>query len=264
MAAYVYASCGVWESTTDVVFGGHCLIAENGALLAESRRFQRDDVLLTADVDLDRLRADRVRTNSFGDAQLYVARSRELRARSPFSLPRRAELSPTDLRRPIDAHPFVPKEGEQLRERCEEIFQTQVAGLAKRLEHIGKPRDGHRHLRRPRFDAGPAGGLQDDGCPRRAARRASCAFTLPGFGTSNRTRDNARALMRHLGVTAREVDIRPLCLEEWKALGHQPFGIALDGLTRRGVHGSAAVACRPTAATTSSSRTSRPACAPAC
>jgi len=63
--AYVYASCGVWESTTDVVFGGHCLIAENGVLLAESRRFQRDDVLLTADVDIDRLRADRIRTKQF-------------------------------------------------------------------------------------------------------------------------------------------------------------------------------------------------------
>src|SRR5262245_41989270 len=72
MAAYVYASCGVWESTTDVVFGGHDLIAENGTLLAESERFQRDDVLLTADIDLDRLRADRMRTNSFGDANLYA------------------------------------------------------------------------------------------------------------------------------------------------------------------------------------------------
>ena len=72
IAGYVYASCGVWESTTDVVFGGHCLIAENGDLLAESRRFQRQPTLLVADVDLDRLRADRLRTNSFGDAQLYV------------------------------------------------------------------------------------------------------------------------------------------------------------------------------------------------
>src|SRR5262249_22124657 len=66
MAAYVYSSCGVWESTTDVVFGGHCLIAENGTLLTESTRFQRDDQLLTADIDLDRLRTDRLRTNSFG------------------------------------------------------------------------------------------------------------------------------------------------------------------------------------------------------
>src|SRR6202023_2580830 len=76
MAAYVYASCGVHESTTDVVFGGHCLIAENGSLLAESRRFQRDETLLVADVDLDRVRADRIRTNSFGDAQVYFGLQR--------------------------------------------------------------------------------------------------------------------------------------------------------------------------------------------
>src|SRR5207245_4015488 len=76
LSAYVYASCGVWESTTDVVFGGHCLIAENGVLLAEAPRFRRDETLLVADVDLDRLRADRVRTNSFGDAQLYVTPGR--------------------------------------------------------------------------------------------------------------------------------------------------------------------------------------------
>src|SRR6202011_6213779 len=98
MAAYVYASCGVWESTTDVVFGGHCLIAENGTLLAESRRFQRDDVLLAADVDLDRLRAERVRTNSFGDAQLYVAPGRGFeRLGFDLSLPG----PPADLRRPV-------------------------------------------------------------------------------------------------------------------------------------------------------------------
>src|SRR5437764_1027717 len=76
-AAYVYASCGVWESTTDVVFGGHCLIAENGTLLAESKRIQRAPALLVADVDLDRLRADRIRTNSFGDASLYSGPRRD-------------------------------------------------------------------------------------------------------------------------------------------------------------------------------------------
>ena len=108
MAAYVYASCGVWESTTDVVFGGHCLIAENGSLLAESPRFQRDNVLLSADVDLDRLRADRIRTNSFGDARLYVSGKDEFQ-RDAFELG--ATDLPNGLRRPNDAHPFVPNEG---------------------------------------------------------------------------------------------------------------------------------------------------------
>src|SRR5207245_6943068 len=136
IAAYVYASCGVSESTTDVVFGGHCLIAENGTVLAESRRFQRDDQLLVADVDLDRLRVDRLRMNSFGAISLYQGIEREF-ARVSFALERKKALK--DLRREVDAHPFVPRGKEQLRERCEEIFNIQVAGLAKRLEHIGKP-----------------------------------------------------------------------------------------------------------------------------
>jgi NAD+ synthase (glutamine-hydrolysing) len=226
LAAYVYSSCGVWESTTDVVFGGHCLVAENGTLLAESKRFQRDDVLLTADVDLDRLRIDRIRTNSFGDAGLYVGAGREF-ARLPFELDRGDP--PADLLRAVDAHPFVPQGQERLRERCEEIFHTQVAGLAKRLEHVGKPPAA----------IGISGGLDSTlallvACKTMDAlavpRDRIRAFTMPGFGTTSRTRTNAIALMRHLGVTAREVDIRPLCLEEMRALGHRPFGIDLERL----------------------------------
>jgi NAD+ synthase (glutamine-hydrolysing) len=226
MAAYVYTSCGVWESTTDVVFGGHCLIAENGNLLAESRRFQREDALLFTDVDIDRLRADRIRTNSFGDAQLYIGATREFE-RVPFTLGQAA--APRRLARPVEAHPFVPQGQEQLRERCEEIFHTQVAGLAKRLEHVGKPV----------ATIGVSGGLDSTlallvacktfdllGVPRARIH----AFTMPGFGTTARTRDNARALMGHLGVSAFEADIRRLCLEEMKALGHRPFGIDPAGL----------------------------------
>jgi NAD+ synthase (glutamine-hydrolysing) len=230
VAAYVYASCGVWESTTDVVFGGHGLIAENGTLLAESERFQRRETLLVADIDLDRLQADRLRMNSFAAWRLYGPPPRTIdrtvfRLHSDGDVPLR-----TDLRRTIDAHPFVPKGEQQLRERCEEIFQTQVAGLARRLEHIGKPP----------VAIGISGGLDSTlallvtcktldtlGVPR--GRILAC--TLPGFGTTARTRDNARALMSHLGVTARVVDIRLLCLEEWRALGHRPFGIDLAGLT---------------------------------
>jgi NAD+ synthase (glutamine-hydrolysing) len=226
IAAYIYVSCGVWESTTDVVFGGHCLIAENGTLLAESRRFQREETLLVSDVDLDRLRTDRLRTNSFGEAGLYPGRERSFR-RLPFTLERGA--APARLARDIEAHPFVPRGEERLRERCEEIFQTQVAGLARRLEHVGKPP----------VAIGISGGLDSTlallvacktmdalGQPRERVR----AFTMPGFGTTSRTRANARALMRHLGVTSHEVDIRNLCLEQMRALGHRPFGIDLAGL----------------------------------
>jgi NAD+ synthase (glutamine-hydrolysing) len=226
MAAYVYASCGVWESTTDVIFGGHCLIAENGTLLAESHRFRREETLLVADLDLDRLRADRLRTNSFGDAQLSVGVQREFE-RLPFALGDRP--APPHLARVVEAHPFVPRGEEQLRERCEEIFQTQVAGLAKRLEHIGKPVTA----------IGISGGLDSTlallvACKTMDAlevpRHRIRAISMPGYGTSSRTRSNAWALMQQLGVAATEIDIRGLCLEEMRALDHRPFGIDVGEL----------------------------------
>src|SRR5262249_14591860 len=114
---------------------------------------------------------------------------------------------PARLARQVDAHPFVPRGQEQLRERCEEIFHTQMAGLARRLEHIGKPP----------VTIGVSGGLDSTlallvacrtfdliGSPRTKIR----AFTMPGFGTTSRTRSNAHALMKELGVSAEEVDIR--------------------------------------------------------
>jgi NAD+ synthase (glutamine-hydrolysing) len=232
MAAYVYASCGVHESTTDVVFGGHCLIAENGTLLAESRRFQREDSLLAADVDLDRLRADRIRTNSFGDAQVYLGLRRDF-GHVAFRLGEKPE-PPRTLKREVEAHPFVPRGEEQLRERCEEIFHTQVAGLAKRVEHIGTPA----------VTIGISGGLDSTlallvACKTMdalgVARERIRAITMPGFGTTTRTYKNALALMRQLNVAAGEVDIRGLCLEEMKALRHKPFGIDLEGLDVNGL-----------------------------
>jgi NAD+ synthase (glutamine-hydrolysing) len=222
ISTYVYSSCGVHESTTDVVFGGHCLIAENGTLLAESKRFQREGHLLVADVDLDRMRGDRLRTNTFNDALHYELS--HVMQMVDFALEPAAQ--PLPLRRAIEAHPFVPAGQEQLRERCEEIFATQVAGLAKRLEHIGKPG----------VVLGISGGLDSTlallvtaktfdllGVP----RERITGITMPGFGTTSRTRENAHALMRQLGVTAREIDIRELCLMEMRALGHAPFGIDL-------------------------------------
>jgi NAD+ synthase (glutamine-hydrolysing) len=227
ISAYVYACSGPHESTTDVVFGGHCLIAENGVMLAESERLPHKETLLVADVDLERIRADRLRTNSFGDAHEYLETRREF-THIPFRLDRR----PFDgtLLREVVAHPFVPAGEHELPDRCEHIFNIQVAGLAKRLEHIG----------RPSVTIGVSGGLDSTlallvtcktfdllGLPRDGIR----AFTMPGFGTTLRTRDNARALMKHLGVSANEVDIRQLCLCEMLAIRHSPFGIDLAGDT---------------------------------
>jgi NAD+ synthase (glutamine-hydrolysing) len=227
MAAYIYAASGVHESTTDVVFGGHSMIAENGVLLAEAERFDRDDSLLIADIDLDRLQADRMRTNSFSDSHLYAVCRRQF-VRVSVDLPVPQLVRP--IRRIIDPHPFVPQVREELNERCHEIFQAQVAGLAKRLTHIS---DGSVAI-------GISGGLDSTlallvaaktvdalGLPRSRIK----AFTMPGFGTSSRTRTNAHAVMKHLGVSAGEIDIRGLCLEEMRLLKHRPFGIDLEGLT---------------------------------
>jgi NAD+ synthase (glutamine-hydrolysing) len=223
-AGYVYCSCGPHESSTDLVFGGHALIAENGTLLAESERFRRDDHLLVSEIDVQRLQMERQRTTSFTDTQALLA------GRTWRRLPFTVSASAPRLARPVDSHPFVPRGEEQLRERCQEIFQTQMAGLATRLEHIGKPA----------VALGISGGLDSTlallvacktfdllGVPRNQIR----ALTMPGYGTSPRTLRNAAALMRHLGVSATEIDIRALCLEEMRVLGHRPFGIPLEALT---------------------------------
>jgi NAD+ synthase (glutamine-hydrolysing) len=226
IAGYVYAASGVGESSTDLVFGGHAIIAENGVLLAESQRFLREDALLVSDIDLQRLQHDRQQTNTFNDSRALL-KGREF-GKSTFRLPRDEKSRP--LVRAVEAHPFVPRGEEQLSERCHEIFQSQVAGLAKRLEHIGTPA----------VSIGVSGGLDSTlallvvcktfdllNVPRSKIR----ALTMPGFGTTPRTRANATDLMAHLQVEARTCDIRSLCLEEMKLLGHAPFGIALDGLT---------------------------------
>jgi NAD+ synthase (glutamine-hydrolysing) len=226
IAAYVYSSAGPGESTTDIVFGGHSLIAEYGTVVAESPRFLRDDQITVADVDLDRLRANRQLTTSFGDAVLVPGLKRDYRKIGFAVADRPAGIS---LMRYVDAHPFVPTEEAQLRERCEEIFHIQVTGLGRRLEQIGKPP----------VAIGVSGGLDStlallvlcktlDSI--KAKREQIRAITMPGFGTTSRTRTNAKSLMDSLGVSYREIDIRPMCLAEMKALGHSPFGIALDGL----------------------------------
>ncbi len=226
IAGYIYAAAGVGESTQDLVFGGHGLIAENGTLLAEASRFSRDDQIIFADVDVDRRRTYRAMTTSFNDAVLESGLKKEYR-RVPFQVAERS--GGPRLAREVEAHPFVPAGKEQLRERCDEIFHTQVAGLAGRLEHVASKS----------VAIGVSGGLDSTlallvlcktldllGASRDRVR----ALTMPGFGTTERTRGNAIALMNALDVSYREIDIRPMCFAEMKALGHKPFGIDLEGM----------------------------------
>jgi NAD+ synthase (glutamine-hydrolysing) len=227
VAGYVYASSGVGESSTDLVFGGHALVAENGSILAESKRFERKGTLTVADLDLERIARDRRTTNSFNDAHAEEQLRKKFR-RVVCEVPD-GEIG-EKLERFVDPHPFVPSDPATLKDRCEEIFHTQTAALAKRLEHIGKPT----------VSIGVSGGLDSTlallvlcktfdliGAP----RSKILGFTMPGFGTTGRTKGNAHSLMKSLGLTAKEIDIRSLCFEQMKALGHAPFGLPLAGET---------------------------------
>jgi NAD+ synthase (glutamine-hydrolysing) len=228
ISAYALAGSGPSESTTDVVFGGHCLIAENGQLLAESARvgdgqpIRRDSYTITRDVDIAKLQSDRKVTTTFDDGSSLVKRFRLV----PFSLAEAMD----GLKRDVPGTPFVPVEGPELHRRCAEIFGIQCAGLAKRIEQLPP--------RTPLY-LGVSGGLDStlallvsvSTCDSLGLDRGLIhGITMPGFGTTQRTRTNALALMEHLGVSAQTIDISSLALEAFLEMGHAPFGIDCRGL----------------------------------
>jgi NAD+ synthase (glutamine-hydrolysing) len=230
IAGYAYSSCGTGESSTDLLFSGHCLIAENGVIITENERFERKAVLKYTDLDLEKLELDRLRANTFGQNK-HSSEHKPFR-RIPFAAG--SYKAPEKLAREVDAHPFVPRGKDQLADRCNEIFHIQVSALAKRLESLSNDPGKLRPV------IGVSGGLDSTlsllvlckamdllGAP----RQNIIAFTLPGFGTSSRTKSNALDLMKHLKVESREVDIRALCLAEMQALKHKPFGIDIARLS---------------------------------
>ncbi len=211
MAAYVYTSCGVGESTTDVVFGGDCMIAENGAILERGERFLDESQIIFADVDLQRLKSFRAAEGSFADGEI-----RSFRRVKIFETPRIGQLN-----RRIDPHPFVPSKKSERSKRCEEIFSIQGAALNKRLTHIGAEK----------CVIGVSGGL-DSTLALLAVYRAYessgrdpkdiVCVTMPGFGTTGRTLENAKRLCEALGVDFRSIDITEACLEHFRQIGHDP------------------------------------------
>ena len=224
VAAYAYAGSGPTESTTDLVFGGHCLIAENGRLLAESPRvgdggpIRRDTYWIVQDVDAAKIETDRRTAASFESPPGQPGRPFR---RIPFHLP----ATTFDLKRFVPASPFVPSEGPELNRRCSEIFEIQCAGLAKRIEQL--PAGSTLHL-------GVSGGLDSTLALLVAVRTLDLlgiersrlrGLTMPGFGTTSRTRTNAIDLMRHLDVEAETIDVSELALQAFRELGHAPFGI---------------------------------------
>ena len=217
LAAYVYTAAGQGESTTDLAWDGHALIAENGALLAESERFSDEPRLVVADVDLGRLVQERMRLSSWVDCAAEHA-DRGVRP-VPFDAQRSPRRGPPE--RWIDSLPFVPDDEALRSERCFETYNIQVTSLAQRM----------RAARIERLVIGVSGGLDSTQALLVAARTMDrlglprkhvLAYTMPGFATSDETLANAHALMKALRVTGSEIDIRPSCEQMLRDLGH-PF-----------------------------------------
>lgn len=213
ISAYVYSSSGFGESTTDVVFGGHCLIYENGVKLIENEKFQLESNYVIADIDLDRLAADRVKSTAYRDATLLV--KDKIYREIFFDL----NINEFDINRYIDPYPFVPSDISKRSKRCEEIFSIQTLGLAKRISHIGCNI----------VIIGISGGLDSTLALLVAVktfdllkldRKNIIGVTMPGFGTTNRTYNNALSLINNLGATLKEISINNACIQHFEDIGH--------------------------------------------
>ena len=219
VCAYVYSASGPGESTTDLAWDGQGTIHELGELIAESTRFTRDPELCVADVDCGRLIQERLRFGTFNDAARAAGDPETHFRRVTFE--HRPDFADVGLERRIRRFPFVPNTPEKLDEDCYEAFNIQVEALAKRVTAAGAER----------LVVGVSGGLDSTHALIVAAkafdrlarpRTGILGVTLPGFATSEGTKDNAWALMRALGVEAREIDITPAARQMLADLGH-PF-----------------------------------------
>ena len=216
LAAYLYAAAGAGESTTDLAWDGQASVFENGVVLAETERFPTEGQAAIADIDLDLLRQERLQMGSFDTNRRRIARQWRTIA---FRID--PPMNDLGLRRRIERFPFVPADVARLEQDCYEAYHIQVSGLAQRLRAIGLKR----------VVIGVSGGLDSTqalivcaqafdrlGLP----RTGILAYTMPGFATSDHTRNNALRLMRALGATGTELDIKPAAVQMLKDIGH-PF-----------------------------------------
>ncbi|MDP1642609.1 MAG: NAD(+) synthase [Phenylobacterium sp.] len=217
--AYLYAAAGPGESTTDLAWDGQGDIYELGVLLAQSARFVREGGLTLADVDVERLRLERMRTPTFNDAAIAEGHPEYDFRRVGFA--HQPDFADRGLMRRLDRFPFVPDDPARLDQDCYEAFNIQVEGLAQRLKAS----------RTEKIVIGVSGGLDSThalivaakACDLLSLPRANIlAFTLPGFATSDSTKSNAWALMRAIGAAAEEIDITPAARQMLSDLGH-PF-----------------------------------------
>lgn len=209
VCAYIYSSSGVNESSTDLVFSGYAGISENGSMLVENERFNFKTNHIISDVDIQRLMNNRIKDISFmgiGAINNYRVIDIDLKDNN------------NDLKRIYDAYPFVPSNEDKRAERCSEIINIQACGLAKRIKHTGMKK----------CVIGISGGLDSTLAFLviiEAYRKLGISFdnligvTMPGFGTTGRTYNNALTLMRNYGVTMREVSIKEASLQHFKDIG---------------------------------------------
>ena len=209
IAGYIYSNAGEGESTTDQVFGGHNLIAENGTILAESKRFENG--IIYSEIDVNRLMSERRKNTTF-----KTAKERTL-TRVPFDI----EITETELTRVFPSRPFVPSENRERAKRCEEILTIQAMGLKKRLEHT--------HAKCA--VVGISGGLDSTLALLVTAkafdalglgRKHIISVTMPCFGTTDRTYNNACKMSLSLGAELREVPIAAAVMQHFKDIGHDP------------------------------------------
>ncbi|SHJ99472.1 NAD+ synthase (glutamine-hydrolysing) [Clostridium cavendishii DSM 21758] len=213
LSAYVYASAGVHESTTDLLFSGHMMISENGSILRENSRFQRENEIIYSLIDVFKLNSERMKNVSFRDSiKLLPFTSREIN----FTL---KDLNITTFNRFIDKHPFVPSNLKLREERSMEIFNIQTSALAKRFEHTSSQK----------AIIGISGGLDSTLAllvivktfdMLKIPRKNIVTITMPGFGTTDRTYNNALTLCKELGCDLREINIVDAALQHFKDIGH--------------------------------------------
>lgn len=209
VCAYIYSGASVFESTTDLVFSGATFVCENGTVLSEGKRFERENVLTVADVDVEKLLSQRRSNMSFcnnNDGIGYINLA--------------LDNKENDLNdRFVDSMPFVPSDNEKRAERCKEIFAIQASGLAKRIEHVGSSG----------VVVGISGGLDSTlallvsvSAMKLLGKDNSdiLGVTMPGFGTTDRTYQNAIDLMNSLGVTVKEISIKDACVLHMRDIEH--------------------------------------------
>lgn len=220
MTGYVYSSCGFGESTQDVVYGGNAMIYENGKLLAEAARFSLEPQMMMTQIDVEKLRSERRGNSTYVNAQRNVKFSlldKQFGIRIIDAFPKEMERE-FNLERTISPHPFIPAM-EDMEVSCEEIFNIQVMGLVKRLVHT------HAET----VVIGISGGLDSTlallVCVKafdrlKRNRKGIVGVTMPGFGTTGRTYNNAMELMRSLGITVKEVSIVDAVTQHFEDINH--------------------------------------------